>query len=392
MPFVIYIFAISAFALGLAEFLPIGLTAYIAADMGISPAQTGGIVAAYALGATVAAPILTALTMNWSRKQAMLATALVFTVGSLLAAFASGLGVMIAARFLAGLGHGLFLAVASSTAAKLAGADKAGSAVATVFGGFTLAMAVGVPLSTWLGDMLPWRVLMAVIGVFGAIGFLGLLWGMKDPIVTEVRGSAKQNLALLFNPALLGAALVTVLAYSGSFASYTYIAPLLQERAGVQASQMGMYLLAYGVAAAVGNIWGGKLTDRLGTFRANTVIIGGIIATSLAMWLLASSAWVMLVLVALLGLFTFAVVPSLQARLLEIAWKKAPNAQGVAAGLNIAGFNSGIALGSVLGGAVAAQAGFVSTALFGMILSVLGLALMFWQTQRAKRAEIALQH
>ena len=81
----------------------------------------------------------------------MLTTAVVFTAGSLAAAFAATLPQLLLARFIAGLGHGLFLAAASSTAARLAGPGKAGRAVAVVFGGFTLAMAIGVPLSTWLG-------------------------------------------------------------------------------------------------------------------------------------------------------------------------------------------------------------------------------------------------
>lgn len=390
MPYVIYIFAISAFALGLAEFLPIGLTAQIAADLGIGAGQTGSIVAAYALGATVAAPLLTALTMNWSRKSAMLTTALVFSLGSFLAAFSDSLAVMTASRFVAGLGHGLFLAVASSTAAQLAGANKAGSAVAVVFGGFTVAMAVGVPVSTWLGGVLPWRWLMAAIGVFGAVGFFGLLFGMKDPLVTLQRVSAKKTLALIFHPALLSAALVTVLAYSGSFASYTYITPLLTDVAGVSASSIGLYMLAYGVAAAVGNILGGKLTDRLGERKANYLLINGIILTSAAIALFASHAAVMLVLVALLGMFTFAVVPSLQARLLSIAGKKAPHAQGVAAGLNIAGFNSGVVLGSFSGGIAAAQTGLASTAVLGVVLSLAGLALLVWQVARARRGEAAV--
>lgn len=47
------------------------------------------------------------------------------------------------------------------------------------------------------------------------------------------------------------------------------------------------------------------------------------------------------ILVALLGMVTFAAVPALQARLIGVAEQHAPHAHGVAAGLNIAGFNSG---------------------------------------------------
>lgn len=92
----------------------------------------------------------------------MLTTAVVFTAGSLAAAFAATLPQLLLARFIAGLGHGLFLAAASSTAARLAGPGKAGRAVAVVFGGFTLAMAIGVPLSTWLG-VVSWRPVLGAI-------------------------------------------------------------------------------------------------------------------------------------------------------------------------------------------------------------------------------------
>ena len=115
MPFVIYVFTISAFALGLAEFVPIGLTDVMAQGLCVGVEQTGAAVTTYALGATFAAPVLSALTASWSRKNVMLTTAVVFTAGSLAAAFAATLPQLLLARFIAGLGHGLFLAAASST-------------------------------------------------------------------------------------------------------------------------------------------------------------------------------------------------------------------------------------------------------------------------------------
>ena len=202
MPFVIYVFTISAFALGLAEFVPIGLTDVMAQGLCVGVEQTGAAVTTYALGATFAAPVLSALTASWSRKNVMLTTAVVFTAGSLAAAFAATLPQLLLARFIAGLGHGLFLAAASSTAARLAGPGKAGRAVAVVFGGFTLAMAIGVPLSTWLGGVVSWRPVLGAIAAFGAFGFLGLLFGMKDPVRSvpgEHSDSAMQNIGMLFN-------------------------------------------------------------------------------------------------------------------------------------------------------------------------------------------------
>ena len=382
MPFVIYVFTISAFALGLAEFVPIGLTDVMAQGLCVGVEQTGAAVTTYALGATFAAPVLSALTASWSRKNVMLTTAVVFTAGSLAAAFAATLPQLLLARFIAGLGHGLFLAAASSTAARLAGPGKAGRAVAVVFGGFTLAMAIGVPLSTWLGGVVSWRPVLGAIAAFGAFGFLGLLFGMKDPVRSvpgEHSDSAMQNIGMLFNRKLLAGALVTVLAYAGSFTAYTFIAPILTQVTGVTGATVSLFMLVYGITAAVGNILGGKLTDSMGVNRANILIISGIVVVVLGMWLLSSSPVSMGILVALLGMVTFAAVPALQARLIGVAEQHAPHAHGVAAGLNIAGFNSGIALGSI----TISHAGIVYTGISGAIVSLLGLLLLLAQTRRS---------
>tara|TARA_Y100000780_G_scaffold104849_2_gene95315 strand:- start:4824 stop:6023 length:1200 start_codon:yes stop_codon:yes gene_type:complete len=379
MPFIVYIFTLSAFALGLAEFVPIGLTDVMAQSLGVNVEQAGSSVTLYALGATFAAPVLTALTAGWSRKRAMLMTVLVFTAGSLVAAIATNLSMHLGARFVAGMGHGLFLAVASSTAARLVGPKKAGSAVAVVFGGFTIAMAIGVPLSTYLGGVISWRPVLGAIAAFGALGFFGLLLGMKEPPKPQEHESADsvgQALKAIFHPTLLSAALVTVLGYAGSFTAYTYIAPLLTDVTHVSTTTVGIFMLIYGVLAAIGNVIGGKMTDRLGVNRSSVVVISAIALVALGMWAFASSAVAMGILVALLGMFTFAAVPALQARLIGVAEQHAPHAHGVAAGLNIAGFNSGIALGSVLGGVTISTVGISYMGIAGAIVSALGLVLL----------------
>lgn len=381
MPFIVYIFSLSAFALGLAEFVPIGLTEVMARDLGLQVEQAGGAITLYALGATCAAPILTALTASWPRRRVMLGTVLVFCAGSLGAAFASSLWSLLAARFIAGMGHGLFLAVASSTAAHLAGPKQAGRAVAVVFAGFTLAMAIGVPISTYLGGLGAWRPVLGAIAGFGALGFLGLLFGMDEPARASGaagRDSAASALKSLLHPALLVAALVTVLGYAGSFSAYTYIAPLLTGVTQVSIATVGLFMLGYGVLAAVGNLLGGRLTDRLGADRASAIVLAGIAGCGLGLWGLVHSALAMAVVVALLGLFTYAAVPALQARLIGVAERHAPHAHGVAAGLNIAGFNLGIALGAWSGGVTLGSLGIARMGLTGAGLALLGLILLVW--------------
>jgi len=386
MSFVIYIFAISAFALGLAEFVPIGLTSIMAESLNIKIEAAGGTVTAYALGAVFAAPVLTALTANWPRKKVMLVAAFVFTAGAFIASVADNLNLILVARFAAGMGHGLFMAVASSTAARLAGPNKAGSAVAVVFGGFTLALAVGVPISIYLSESFSWRAILGVIGIFGAIGFVGLSIGMRDPLPTSStsKKSTLGNVAILFNGKLLLGALVTVFAYAGSFAAYTYVTPLLTDITALAATSVSAFMLLYGVTAAVGNILGGKVTDRFGADAASVIVVLGVTAVSIGMWIGATSPTAMAILIALLGLFTYAAVPALQARLIKVAELHAPKAQGVAAGLNIAGFNSGIALGSLLGGVTIANLGLEYVGLIGAMAALIGLWLVLIQVSASR--------
>lgn len=384
MPFIIYIFTITAFALGLAEFVPIGITDVMAKSLGVNVEKIGSLVTAYALGATFSAPIVTLLTNGWSRKKVMLMTTVIFTLGSLITALTTNLTLMIIARFIAGMGHGLFLAVAASTAAKLAGHGHEGRAVAIVFGGFTIAMAIGVPFSTYLGSIIDWHLALLLIAIFGAFGFLGLFIGMKDPLITDLdqKYSIKQGLLSLLNSKLIYGALVTVFAFSGSFVAYTYIASMLIEVTEVNVTSIPVYILLFGIFAAIGNMLGGKITDAVGTNKANIVIIVGIALSTLSMWLFIHSAVMMLILVSLLGLFTFGSVPTLQARLMEIAKKHAPNSDSIASGLNIAGFNFAIALGSTLGALTISHVGLIYTGITGACLAIIGLVILMVQIKK----------
>ena len=383
MPFVIYVFALCAFALGFTEFVTIGLVSTIAADLHVSLSQVGTAVTAYALGAVIGAPGLTALATRWPRKCLLLVAMGLFTLGNAVVSLCGALAPLLIARFASGLGHGVFLAVASSVATQLAGRHRAGAAVALVFGGLTLALALGVPLGTYLGSMLNWQVVFMVVAASGAVGLLGLMVLMPtDRNDTSAHVNAMDGLKAMFNPRLLAGASITVFAYAGSFALYTYISPILLEITRVNASTASLLMLGYGVMAAIGNVWGGRLTDRKGADAAVMTVLVGLLVVLLAISLLAPSLPLMVVLTGLLGALTYAAVPALQTRVIGLSHVHAPQAPAVAAGLNIAGFNGGIALGSLLGGASLEAMGLISTAWVGAMAVVLGIVCMLWQMRR----------
>ena len=384
-PFVIYVFALCAFALGFTEFVTIGLVSNISEDLHTSVSQVGTAVTAYALGAVIGAPGLTALATRWPRKRLLLVAMALFTLGNAIVSLSDSLTPMLVARFASGLGHGVFLAVASSVATQLVGRDRAGAAVAVVFGGLTLALALGVPLGTYLGSLFNWPVIFMAVAVSGAIGFLGLLVLMPtDHNDVSIQANALHGLKAMFNPRLLAGAGITVLAYAGSFALYTYISPILLHVTQVHESTGSLLMLGYGVMAAIGNVWGGRLTDRKGADYAVMIILVGLAVVLLAIGASAVSVVLMAILIGLLGALTYAAVPALQARVIGLSHEHAPQAPAVAAGLNIAGFNGGIALGSILGGIALEITGLVSTAWVGACVVVLGIVWMLFQMLEAK--------
>lgn len=148
MPIALWALTISAFAVGTTEFVIVGLIPTIAADLGVSLPSAGLLVSLYALGVTIGAPVLTALAGKLPRKTLLLALLTLFIAGNAFAAVAPGYGSLIAARFITGLAHGVFFAIASTIATDLVEREKESSAIATVFLGLTVALVTGVPFGT----------------------------------------------------------------------------------------------------------------------------------------------------------------------------------------------------------------------------------------------------
>lgn len=90
--------AVSAFAIGTTEFISVGLLPLIADDLDIPVTTAGLTVSLYALGVTFGAPILTSLTSSMSRKTLLLWIMFIFIAGNTMAATASSIGILLAAR------------------------------------------------------------------------------------------------------------------------------------------------------------------------------------------------------------------------------------------------------------------------------------------------------
>ena len=386
MPLALWALTLSAFAIGTTEFVIVGLVPTIAADLGVSLPSAGLLVSLYAVGVAIGAPILTALTGRWNRKIVLMSLMGLFVVGNLLAWQAPSYETLILARILTGLAHGVFFSIGSMIATSLVSKEKEASAIAIMFTGLTVALVTGVPLGTWIGQHFGWRATFLVVSVLGLIALIGSAILVPKNLKKSIPATFKEQLQVIIKPQLLLVYLMTILGYGGTFTAFTYLAPILEQQTKFAPSAIGLIMLVYGVSVAIGNIWGGKLADKRGPISALSIIFSALSVILLLFTFTMQSKIAAVLTILVWGAFAFGNVPGLQIYVVKQAEKYTPNAVDVASGLNIAAFNIGIALGSIIGGSVVENMSLQDTAWIGAVISLMALAVTRYSGLRDKRA------
>ena len=375
MPLALFALTLSAFAIGTTEFVIVGLVPTIADDLAVSLPSAGLLVSLYALGVAIGAPVLTALTGRWNRKLVLMTLMALFVAGNLLAWQAPGYHSLIVARILTGLAHGVFFSIGSTIATSLVPKDKEASAIAIMFTGLTVALVTGVPLGTWIGQEFGWRATFLTVSVLGLIALLGSMLLVPSNLKQAAPAKFTELIKVLTQPRLLIVYSMTAIGYGGTFVAFTYLAPILENVSGFASSSIGLIMLVYGVSVAIGNIWGGKLADNLGPVKALQIIFAALTLVLVVFSFTASNPFSAVLTVLIWGAFAFGNVPGLQVYVVQLAEKYTPNAVDVASGLNIAAFNVGIAIGSIVGGVVVEDMALVDLPWIGALIVVLALVL-----------------
>ncbi|MFB8504237.1 MFS transporter [Enterococcus durans] len=368
---------INAFAIGSTEFISVGLMPLIVNSFHVTLAQAGLTVSLYAIGVTIGAPLLTVLTGKWNRKYLMIVIMLLFIIGNLVAAFALSFSMLLAGRIISALAHGLFMSVSSVIAADVVEPNKRASAIAIMFTGLTVATVTGVPLGTFIGQQTNWHFTFIFIAIIGAIGLIANLFlipkQLPIPGVVDLRGIIR----IFKNKFLLGSFIVTALGYGGTFAAYTYLTPILEDKIGYSAHAVVLLLVVYGIMVAIGNTIGGHFSNKQPLKSLSLMF--GLLSLSLVFLFVAilSNQLILATLATLvLGLFSFMNVPGLQLYVVQLAEEYTPKDITLASAFNISAFNIGIAFGSFVGAQVTKSIGVTYTPIFGAIIVLLAVFLV----------------
>lgn len=369
--------AVSAFAIGTTEFISVGLLPLISQDLHVPITTAGLTVSLYALGVTIGAPVLTSMTSTMSRKSLLLWIMVVFIIGNGIAASATSMGVLLVARIISALAHGVFMSIGATIAADLVPANRKASAIAIMFTGLTVATVTGVPFGTFIGQQFSWRVAFLIIVMIGIIAFIANSILIPSDLRKGTRTLFRDQVKLVTNGRLLLVFVITALGYGGTFVVFTYLSPLLQEVTGFKAGSVAIILLVYGLAIAIGNTVGGKLANRN---PINALFYMFLIQAIVLMVLTLTAPFKVagLITIIILGLFAFMNVPGLQFYVVTLAERYVPSAIEVASAINIAAFNVGIALGSYLGGVITDSIGLIHTPWIGGVMVFVAVILTGW--------------
>ncbi|MES2069196.1 MAG: MFS transporter [Pseudomonadota bacterium] len=361
------VLALSAFVFGTAEFVIVGVLDLVARDLSISIDTASHLVMTYALGIAIGGPIATALTTRFERRFVLALSLMVFVASNIVVIVSRQFGWLILARFLPGAMHGLFVGAASVIAAGLVPPARRGQAMAMVFGGVAVATVLGVPLGTWVAQALGWRAVFVAVAALGGLAWLATL------VIVPRRESGPPNGIMVQARAALAPRVLAVLAVAsllmgGQFSAFTYIAPYLKQVSGATDQSVAAYLLAYGIASAIGMFAGGRLADRNAslTLVAANVLLVLILG---ALYLFGSTPFMAALILAAWGLVGFGMVPAIQLRVVGLAGRGGD----LAASLSASAVNAGIAGGALAGGWALTRYDVSAVLLIGMGLCILAL-------------------
>ncbi|MDD1958232.1 MFS transporter [Pseudomonas sp. 8209] len=349
----------------LTETLPAGLLGHIASGLQVSEAMAGQLVTAYALGSLLAAIPLVTLTQGWRRRRVLMLAVLGFGVFNTVTAVSEHYSLTLAARFMCGVAAGLAWGVIAGYARRMVSVSQQGRAMAVAMIGAPLALSLGVPAGTWLGDLLGWRSTFVLVSLatLGLMGWVLLSVPDFDGLPAGRRAAIGQVLATPGVSAVLAVIFTWVLAHN---VLYTYIVPFLQ--AGGMAGSTGPVLLLFGCAALVGIGVVGVLIDR----HLRRLVLGSLVGFGVASVLLGLATGAPLLVyfsVALWGLSFGGAGTLLQTASADAAGEGADVAQSMI----VTVWNLAIAVAGLVGGVLLSHWGVQSFP--WLLLALVGLAL-----------------
>lgn len=376
--------AFGTLALGMAEFVMMGILPDIARSLGVSIPEAGHLISAYALGVCFGAPLTVLVARTRPLKHILLALTGLIILGNACAALSPNYWTLLAMRFVAGLPHGAFFGVGSIVAERVADKGKRAEAVSIMVVGMTVANLFGVPLGTYISGAVTWRATFAVVAVWGAVAMLLVkLWVPALPALPDT--GLKGQFRFLKSAAPWLVLVSVMLGNGGIFCWYSYVGPLMLHTSGFRPGDLTLIIMLAGFGMFAGNIVGGHYADRFTPEKVVRFTLGVACLTLVGIFFGAHIPYLSVALMCLTTAGLFCVSSPQQLLILE-------NSRGgemLGAALVQVAFNLGNALGAYVGGLpIEHKLGYEYTALPGAAFVLLGMTAVMIYIRKYPRHEL----
>lgn len=338
---------ICVFIFNMSEFMPIGLLTDIAADFSVSESTVGMIISTYAWAvAILSLPMMLLLRRMEFRRMLLMCVAL-FAFFQVLSGLSDSYWMLMASRLGVAVAHAVFWSIASPLAVKVVAPEMQKLAISMIAAGTSIAMIAGLPLGRVIGLTLGWRmsfITIAVVSVLALLLLIAVFPRLENPGTFTVR-----RLPELFRiKVLVGIYVVLAIFITGYYTGYSYIEPFIIQVAGLSESVTTIALTIFGLAGILGSAVFSKYYDR-SRFGFIILAIGGV---CLCLFLMGASAVTMVTMVALCAFWGFFVTLFNVAFQNEAIRASPSDATAISMSMFSGIFNVGIAMGSLIGGAV----------------------------------------
>ncbi|MHC5354275.1 MFS transporter [Myroides sp. LJL115] len=374
--------SIGGLAIGMTEFSMMGLLPEIANSLDISIPKAGNFISTYALGVVVGAPLIVMFSHRYAPQKVLMSLMLLFSMFHTLFILSPNYHTLLLTRFLSGLPHGAFFGIGSVVATQLADKGKQAQAVSIMFAGLTTANLIGVPLTTYIGQISSWRIAYTIIASLGLFTTLAIYFW-----VPKIERSTDKNLStqFAFFKTRLAWVLISLISIgtAGLFAWMSYISPMMTQVALIPEANIPIIMTLVGLGMFLGNFVGGKIADTFEPSKAVIISFSAMALCLVIVYFTVHIQWMAYTMALITGLVAFTIGSPLQMMLI----KNAKGSELLAASAGQACFNIGNALGAFLGG-IPLTLGFAANTpeLVGAGMAIIGsfLAVTFMQMQKSQ--------
>ena len=381
---------IGGFSIGMTEFLMMGVLPDLSRTLHVSIPTAGHLISIYALGVVIGAPLMVGLTSHLPPKKVLIGLMLMVCGFNALFALAPSYHLLLLTRFLAGLPHGAFFGIGAVVASRLAEPGREARAVSVMFAGLTVANIIGVPLGTYIGHNLSWRISFMLIAAVALVAAGAVkLW--MPVLKANAENSFAKSLTIFKQPGLWMIIGISAIGTGGMFAWISYIAPLMTEVGGFKSNTITIIMVIAGLGMAAGNFAGGRLADRFSPLITTAAILTFMVLALLITVALAHYKPTAILMTFVTGAIGFGVIAPMQMLIMQ----EAKGAEMLASSVLQATANMGNALGAFLGGLpIAAGLGYTSPEYVGAGLAFIGIVfcmILMWMHKHQPQRPAVLQ-